>query len=220
MPGAAYFITTCLEGSISARGQLEIARRKEELRQQQRPEDVAPADWAASRWKKGFARMEGWLDAMPAVTHLADERLARQVMSSLYYFAGRRHDLLAFVVMPSHIHWVFQPLESWLDARRDRRSPREEILHSINGFTGRECNRILRRSGAFWQHESYDHWIRDAGELERIIRYVENNPVKAELCANCEDWPFSSAHDRRRLGLEFGEPLLAPARVEGTPAPG
>jgi putative transposase len=47
---------------------------------------------------------------------------------------------------------------------------------------------------AFWQDESYDHWIRSERELQKIIRYVEWNPVKAGLADSVEQWPWSSAH--------------------------
>jgi hypothetical protein len=44
-----------------------------------------------------------------------------------------------------------------------------------------------------WQRESYDHWVRDRAELERIKRYIENNPVKAGLVARASDYAWSSA---------------------------
>src|SRR5438552_4102446 len=112
--------------------------------------------------------------------------------------------------MPSHYHWVFQPREAWVSQRRkaDKRTPREEIIHSTNLFTATQCNRILRRKGTFWQHEPYDHWIRDVDELERIILYVEGNRVKARLVSDPSEWVYSSAHDRKERGLEFGAPLL------------
>jgi hypothetical protein len=90
------------------------------------------------------------------------------------------------------------------------RSPRQQIQHSVNRHTSLECNRLRGATGAFWQRESYDHWVRDADELERIIHYVEANPVKAGLIDASENWPFSSAHDRKLAGLAFGEPLVRP----------
>jgi len=81
-------------------------------------------------------------------------------------------------------------------------------MHSINRYTAEECNKLLGKRGAFWQHESYDHWVRDAEELERIILYIEGNPVKAGLVAAPELWPFSSARDRSRTRSEMGIPLL------------
>jgi len=147
------------------------------------------------------------------VRRLADPRLAQLVVDALYFFAGRRYDLLAFVVMPSHLHWVFQPLEAWVNGlgpQGEERPPRQQIIHSINRFAAGECNKLLGVAGTFWQHESYDHWIRDAEEMERVIGYVEANPVKAGLGTAPEQWPFSSARDRSRTGTELGIPLVRP----------
>jgi hypothetical protein len=50
--------------------------------------------------------------------------------------------------------------------------------------------------------------VRDADELERIILYIEGNPLKAGLTDSPEKWRFSSAAVRALAGLEFGSPLL------------
>ena len=118
--------------------------------------------------------------------------------------------MLAFVVMPSHFHWVFRPLESWvkeIEADVGERSRARGSCTASRRFTGRECNLRLRETGAFWQQESYDHWVRDAEELERIINYVEYNPVKAGLVSEASLWQYGSAKLRQTLGLEFGAPL-------------
>jgi hypothetical protein len=47
---------------------------------------------------------------------------------------------------------------------------------------------LVGYDGACWQHESYDHLIRSAAELERIIAYTLNNPVKAKLVKDWQDW--------------------------------
>jgi putative transposase len=91
-----------------------------------------------------------------------------------------------------------------------KRTPRERIVQSVLRYSSVECNRLLRRRGRFWQHESYDHWVRDVDELERIMHYVEGNPLKARLAVSPNDYEYSSAYERKRLGLEFGEPLLRP----------
>jgi len=66
----------------------------------------------------------------------------------------------------------------------------------------------LQRTGTFWQDESYDHCVSDEDELERIIRYIEHNPVNAGLVDVAELWPFSSAHDRLKIGTSPGQPLV------------
>ena len=54
---------------------------------------------------------------------------------------------------------------------------------------------MLKREGAFWQSESYDHVVRNDVELKRIIAYVLNNPVKAGLVENWQDWPYSYVNE-------------------------
>ena len=179
VPGSTYFVTCCLAGSIPARGLLEL-RAAAARKGPQRCSETA------------FVRREEWLDGCRAVRWLTDTRLARIVESSLQYFAGVRYDLVAYVIMPSHFHWVFTPLISKSMAG-DYRANREGIMHSIRRHTARACNRCLNRRGPFWQHESFDRVVRNEAELQRIVDYVEFNPVKAGLCEQPKTWEFSSA---------------------------
>ena len=85
--------------------------------------------------------------------------------------------------MPNHVHLVFH-------LKENSRSV-DKIMHSIKRYSARESNKILQREGSFWQSESYDHIVRDEDELERIIKYVLMNPVKAKLVEKWEDWEYS-----------------------------
>ena len=49
---------------------------------------------------------------------------------------------------------------------------------------------------------SYDHWVRDTRELERIVAYIEDNPVKVGLVARAEDYRWSSATAGEAAGAE------------------
>lgn len=69
-------------------------------------------------------------------------------------------------------------------------------MHSLKSYTAHRANEILGRSGGFWQHESYDHWVRDEGELERIVEYIGANAVNAGLADRPQGWYWCSAHDR------------------------
>lgn len=86
--------------------------------------------------------------------------------------------------MPNHVHAVVSPqLGCTLS----------QVLQSWKGFTAREANRLLDKSGPFWERESFDHMIRSLHSLERFIDYTRMNPVSAGLCARPEEWPYSSA---------------------------
>jgi type I restriction enzyme R subunit len=216
VPGATYFVTTCLAGSIPALGLVEIERTRRSLARLAKPDNMSKDDWTIRKWKQLFVEYERWLDEQPAVRHLADERLAKIVVDAITHFAGERYELWSYVVMPSHMHWVFRPIDAWeksVVTEGKYRSGREAIVKSINGYSGRCCNAVLQKQGPFWQWESYDHWIRDEDVLERVIYYVEGNPVKAKLVDKPEDWVFSSALDRIRWGIPFGRPIVPPRGV-------
>ena len=78
--------------------------------------------------------------------------------------------------------------------------------------TAREANRLLGRTGQpFWQAESYDHAVRDDRESDRIKGYIENNPVKAGLVANAEDYLWSSA---AKAEMSLGSAGLTPCATK------
>ena len=71
------------------------------------------------------------------------------------------------------------------------------IPKAIQNFSARQANAILGRTGQpFWQDESYDHWVRGPDELEKIVRYSEENPVAAGLVERVDSWRWSSAFGR------------------------
>jgi type I restriction enzyme R subunit len=111
LPGATYFVTACLAGSIPAQGLLDLARYRARLAKMPTPKEIAKKAWDSAQWRRAFARSDWWLDHRSAVRHFADPALAASVVEAIYYWAGRRYDVLAYVVMPSHLHWVFRPRE-------------------------------------------------------------------------------------------------------------
>ncbi len=127
------------------------------------------------------------LDRGSGACWLNDARVARHVADSLRHFDRARYRLHAWVLMPNHVHALVQPLPG---------HALEEILHSWKSFTAHLANKTLGRTGAFWQPESYDHWVRNETELEHYRRYIEENPVKARLCGQPHDWPWSSARGK------------------------
>ncbi len=213
--GKPFFITACLDGSISAAGMSRIRQYRLELDARPRPEHLSESEWERHKDKLHFALVDDLLDQQSPVKHLADERQAEIIQNAFLHFAGERYTLLAFVVMPSHHHWLFLPNENWSreavqrspesDARH--RTPREIISHSIQSYTATMCNRVRGESGSYWQTESFDHWARDEAELFRIIDYIERNPVKAGLVERPEDWRWSSARLHAIAGTKPGDPI-------------
>ena len=132
-------------------------------------------------------------------TWMRDPRIADKVAENLHRLDGDAYRLDAFSIMSNHVHTVFRPLvsselmEEILRSQDDslaRIPALSKIMHTLKGRSARECNLILGRSGPFWEHESFDHVIRD-GKFHKTIRYVLNNPVKIGVVRNWEDYRWN-----------------------------
>jgi REP element-mobilizing transposase RayT len=130
-------------------------------------------------------KVERYLDAGHGSCSMKDGRIARTVASALLHFEGQRYNLAAWCVMPNHVHVVVQPFAGIGKANKGGtpvpRCELPDILHSWKSFTAKEANKLLRRSGDFWQAEYYDHLIRDEADFRHSVRYVLDNPIKAGL---------------------------------------
>lgn len=183
-PGAALFLTMRLAGSLPT----AVAQRLQAdlLLAREQAGDDAEALRVVSR--QHFGRFDALLDAVAPTSPrwLAEFNVARLVLESLQWIA-RRGDftLLAACAMPNHLHVVVVlPLEPVRLL--------EQTLRDFKQYTAVHANRLLIRTGAFWQHETYDHVVRDSGDgvdLTRVINYVLYNPVKAGLCTDWSEWP-------------------------------
>ncbi|MGZ8867824.1 MAG: REP-associated tyrosine transposase [Thermoanaerobaculia bacterium] len=94
--------------------------------------------------------------------------------------------MLTTIVMPDHVHIVMSPLERPNGMTYDL----ADILHGIKGVTGRRINRCFNRIGPVWQHESWDHELRNDESVRQKSDYVANNPVRAGLVEKPEDYPW------------------------------
>ena len=134
---------------------------------------------------KAFVWMDRYLDtARSGPLFLRRAEVASWVVAALGHGVTRGlYDLRAFAVLGNHVHVLFHPLQ---DVSR--------VLQWLKGSTAREANRILDRTGKpFWQRESYDHRVRNRRELDRIVAYIEDNPVKAGFCEEACKYRWSSA---------------------------
>lgn len=135
--------------------------------------------------KKYFGIFDEYLDrAENNVKWLSDISIASIVKESILYRDKKDYELLCYNIMPNHVHLVVY-VERFV-------KPLHKILQSLKRHTARQGNILLNRTGnQFWHPESYDHYVRDHKELSRILDYTMNNPVKAGLIKNAEDWKWS-----------------------------
>ena len=169
--------------------------------------DAVPA-YVVAQWKQELHWIEGlphedrravalrrriveYQDAGYGTCWLRDERIAALVEDALLYFDGQRYRLIAWCIMPNHVHVL---IEAWPG------HPLEQVLHSWKSFTAQQANKLLERNGPFWAREYYDRFIRNDRHFEQTVAYIEQNPVKAGLVASAEAWRFSSAARKAESG--------------------
>jgi putative transposase len=184
-PGATYFVTFRLAGSLP---QEAVARLNEERAKAERQLLETGGREEKGRInelrKQHFARFDKLLDtARQGPRWLQNAEVAGVVSNAIHYRDGREYKLLAYCIMPNHVHLV-------MTLERNRISL-YKVLQSLKRFTAREANKILSQGGTFWQHKSYDHVVRDGKELVRVIAYVLSNPEKAGLVDQWKSWRWS-----------------------------
>ncbi len=204
-PGLVQFVTFRLADSmpVSCRGEWEHLLKIEDDREKR-------------------TKLEEYLDRGAGECHLRDLRTAKIVEDAMLHFHKERYELLAWCVMPNHIHvlvhvwqmplwklvamWKkFVAAKTLAKVRQERRSPDRLVRAGDN--TGPNRSSVLQ---SFWQREYWDTFMRDEAQEKKAVCYIENNPVKAKLCRMVEEWPFSSARFRdkfQRLIIPAGTPI-------------
>ncbi|HCJ51492.1 MAG TPA: transposase [Gallionella sp.] len=91
---------------------------------------------------------------------------------------------LAWVVMPDHVHWLFE--------MRDKMAL-SAIVKRFKARSARRVNDYLKRGGTLWQKGFYDHAIRQEDDIRDIARYIVANPLRAGLVKHIGDYPLWDA---------------------------
>lgn len=96
-----------------------------------------------------------------------------------YRHAGH-YKLHAFVVMPDHVRFILMP--------------QAIALERAVGFIKGGFSRRLGSKTPVWQRGFKDHRIRDAEDMQVRRDYLYHNPVRANLVAAAQLYPYSSAN--------------------------
>ncbi|MFN2507246.1 MAG: valine--tRNA ligase [Chthoniobacterales bacterium] len=162
--GATYFVTFRLADSLpqDKLAQLEEERRLWLTRHPEPWSDAVRAEY----YRRFSAKLDEWLDAGFGSCVLKDERAGRVVADALKHFDGERYELGSWIVMPNHVHAIVTPRAG---------NELSAILHSWKSFSAHQINKVRGRTGRLWQHETYDHIVRDEEALYRISDYIERN---------------------------------------------
>jgi len=186
-----YSVVFRLYGSLPAE---IVMRLQDEFRQRiqsERRRGSLPVELSAL-YESHFRTFDALLHASTKPDWLSYNDIARITEKAIRFWDNIRYTLICYCIMPNHVHLILS-LQGQEVHTQSKKNPYvlTDILHSIKRYSARKSNAFLQRSGIFWQHESYDHIIRDSEELHRSVEYVINNPVSAGMVQRWEDWKWT-----------------------------
>ena len=205
---AIYFITFrvagSLPGALREKADHEIHSIQQRFEQQKR----SPSEFEIERLKI----CERYLDEDHSNPILKDERLASLVRDALLFHHGKKYELLAWCIMPNHVHLLLKPgiqisalgsdkgaqaslpVIASTEQQAETPVPLSEILHSLKSYTANQAQKLGLVKGSLWQDESFDRWARNEEELEYYKTYIRQNPVAAGLVKSPEVYRWSGAN--------------------------
>lgn len=109
-------------------------------------------------------------------------------LDKLREYAGKYHvSIHAFVLMTNHVHLLLTP-SSDMGA--------SQMMQSLGRYYVRYINQTYKRSGTLWEGRYKSSLVDDEGYFMAVSRYIELNPVRADMVRRPEDYRWSSyAHN-------------------------
>jgi putative transposase len=89
--------------------------------------------------------------------------------------------LLAWVLMPDHVHWLLQI---------GQQDSLGGLIGRMKSASARNVNHVRSRGGALWSRAFHDHAIRSEESLEQVAAYIIANPLRAKLATDIGNYPF------------------------------
>lgn len=174
--GAKYFVTVRCAGSLP-RG---VVDRLQEIHLHLQAIDPRSEELAAMQ-RAYFLTMEKYLDGSSAQGGILRDPVAARAVTSEFDLLEEWHvEVPHYSVMPNHWHALLTPREACTHSLG-------ETMKRVKGRSAKAIRRQCGGSGAVWQREWFDHWVRDEAEWAKIVDYIHNNPVKAGLAPTWSD---------------------------------
>ncbi|MCK4708978.1 MAG: transposase, partial [Gammaproteobacteria bacterium] len=107
--------------------------------------------------------IDQYLDSSQKGAYLTGEALA-YLRDFLISKDGILFELVAFSIMPNHVHLLFKPNEKLV-----------VVMQKIKGASSRVINQMLSQKGKFWATDYYDKAIRDERHFSVVYKYIKHN---------------------------------------------
>ncbi len=200
-PGGVFFITSVIKGAIPRPILAELENERDQIiadllkrgNKSSLKKELLKIHW------DHFLRVDDFLDKSgPEKDYpLTNPELARIVEEKIKEYDKLFYDLEAYCIIPNHFHMLIDTsiqLKNIPDnvmITDENYTNLSKFMKLIKGGSSFKINRILNKTGPFWQSESYDHLIRSDKEQYDTLCYVVNNPVKAKFVKDWKEFPFT-----------------------------
>ena len=87
--------------------------------------------------------------------------------SALEKYLELDYELIAYVIMPNHVHLLLATIGD---------KPIQSIMNAIKRVSGHRICKLAKHRAPLWQREYYDRLIRNAQHYDDVVTYIINNP--------------------------------------------
>lgn len=113
--------------------------------------------------------------------YLVDAVATRCVQLLLKSAEDTRFEVVAYCVMPDHVHFLANGLEE-----------NSYLVRFVQKFKQLMGFEFKKTSGnQFWHRSYYDHILRSEDDMQTVAAYIWRNPVAAGIVSEATDYPFS-----------------------------
>ena len=155
---------------IAELGEIHYGRKK-----------VQPAGWEVGAFQRQASHM-----LKHELLTFTDDEIAQVGEAFGDVISKRRYTCYACAVMPDHVHLVIRK-------HRDQGEEMIEALQEASALAVRGRGTRYGENHPVWGGPGWKVYLFDEGDIERTVRYVELNPVKARRPAQA--WPFVVEYD-------------------------
>ncbi|MDO4411427.1 MAG: transposase [Akkermansia sp.] len=111
-------------------------------------------------------RIEEWLNQGIGNCLLRQKKYAQFVVDVWKFYEQKDYDLLAWVVMPNHVHVLLNLYDS---------ANIGKVIRRWKSYSAYKINNIKNSTGEIWMNDYYDRFIRDRKHLENTLSYIRKN---------------------------------------------
>jgi putative transposase len=166
---------------------------------------LPPCRNAMPNYRRSNAPGASWFFTVNLLRRRDNDLLTQQIALLREAFSRVRRTrpfaVLAWVVLPEHMHWIWRLPEGDHDFSTRWRLIRRHFSLDLPADERRSAVRHRRGERGIWQRRFWEHQLRGEEDFARHADYIHYNPVEHGWVERPADWPHSSFREYVRRGV-------------------